>query len=271
MPVRCPVCGSDVVRLPEEAVARCMGGLVCAAQRKQSILHFAARRAMDIEGLGEKLVDQLVDRGLVNTPADLYGLDTSVLSGLERMGERSARNIADAIDRSRDTTLGRFVFALGIRNVGEATAGDLARHFGSLDGLMRASEQALQQAPDVGPVVAMSIRRFFSEQHNVDAIRQLRERGVHWQEHSGTPAAEPGALSGRSFVLSGTLPTLTREQARALIESRGGKVSGSVSKTTDYIVVGANPGTKLERARELQVPVLDEAGLLAIAGGGKEK
>ena len=263
MPSHCPVCGSKVVRLPEEAVARCSGGLVCAAQRKQSILHFASRRAMDIEGLGDKLVDQLVDADLVKTPADVYALAASTLAGLERMGEKSAQNVLAAIERSRRTTLERFIYALGIRNVGEATARDLARHFGSLDRLIAAGEEELQQVKDVGPVVAMSIRQFFSERHNLDVIRKLRDpgTGVRWEEHQGEPGRLAGALAGKTFVLTGTLPGMAREEARELIESRGGKVSGSVSKKTDYVVAGDDPGSKLARARELGVTILDEDGL----------
>ena len=267
MPTHCPVCGSKVVRLPEEAVARCSGGLVCAAQRKQSILHFASRRAMDIEGLGDKLVDQLVDADLVKTPADIYALDASTLAGLERMGEKSAQNVLDSIERSRRTTLERFIYALGIRNVGEATARDLARHFGGLDRLVAAGEEELQQVKDVGPVVAMSIRQFFSERHNLEVIRKLRDpgTGVRWEEHEGEPERVAGVLAGKTFVLTGTLPGMAREEARELIESRGGKVSGSVSKKTDYVVAGEDPGSKLARARELGVTILDEDGLRELA------
>ena len=267
MPTHCPICGSKVVRLPEEAVARCSGGLVCAAQRKQSILHFASRRAMDIEGLGDKLVDQLVDADLLKTPADIYALDASTLAGLERMGEKSAQNVLASIERSRRTTLERFIYALGIRNAGEATARDLARHFGSLDRLMQADEEELQQVKDVGPVVAMSIRQFFSERHNLEVIGKLRDpgKGVRWEEHAGEPGRPAGALAGKTFVLTGTLPTMAREDARELIESRGGKVSGSVSKKTDYVVAGDDPGSKLARARELGVTILDEDGLRELA------
>ena len=261
MPERCPVCGSGVTRLPDEAVARCTGGLYCAAQRKQAILHFASRRAMDIEGLGEKLVDQLVERQLVTTVADLYRLDVNTLAGLERMGAKSAQNIAEAIQGSKKTTLARLVFALGIRNVGEATAKDLARRFGSMERLMAADEAALLQVPDVGPVVAESIAGFFAEPHNREVIEHLRQAGVRGEEEGrGHPAAAP-ALSGKTFVLTGTLPTLTRDEATALIEARGGRVSGSVSKKTDYVVAGAEVGSKLDRANELGVMVIDEDGL----------
>ncbi len=265
MPDKCPVCGSRVERLEGEAVTRCTAGLFCAAQRKQALLHFAGRRAMDIEGLGEKLVDQLVDAELVKTPADLYRLELQTLSNLERMAEKSATNVLDAIEKSKKTTLPRFIFALGIRNVGETTARDLARHFGKLKSLMRADETELQQAPDVGPVVAQSIAHFFAEPHNRGIIAQMRAAGVHWPETEIVEASKL-PLSAKTFVLTGTLPGLTREEAKERIESRGGKVAGSVSKKTDYVVAGADPGGKLDKARELGVPVLDEAGLLELLG-----
>ena len=261
MPKRCPVCGSDIVRLPDEAVARCTGGLVCAAQRKQALLHFASRRAMDIEGLGEKLVDQLVEQSVVRTPADLYKLGVAKLAELERMAEKSAQNVVAAIDRSRRTTLARFVYALGIRNVGEATAADLARHFGSLDRLMDASEDELQEVADVGPVVAMSVRRFFSERHNREVVEQLRAGGVRWDEHAPAARAPAGLLAGKVFVLTGTLPSMTRDEAKERIEAQGGKVASSVSKKTDFVIAGEEAGSKLDKARELGVPVLDQAGL----------
>lgn len=266
-PRKCPVCGSDVVRLPDEAVARCTGGLFCPAQRKQALLHFASRRAMDIEGLGDKLVDQLVDSGLVKTPADLYALDLDTLAGLERMGEKSAQNVLDALERSKRTTLARFIYSLGIRNVGEATARDLARHFGALEPLMNASEEALQEVPDVGPVVALSIRGFFGERHNRDVIAALRRRGVHWEEGKPRAPAPTGRLAGKTFVLTGTLPGMTREDAAALIEAHGGKVAGSVSKKTDYVVVGADPGSKLAKAESLGIALLDEDGLKGLVKG----
>jgi DNA ligase (NAD+) len=266
MPLHCPVCGSSVVKLPDEAVARCSGGLFCPAQRKQAILHFASRRALDIEGMGEKLVDQLVDHAIVKTPADLYKLGVVGLAGLERMAEKSAANVVDAIDKSRDTTLARFIYALGMRNVGEATAADLARHFGSLDRFARATEEELQQVRDVGPVVAMSIRRFFSEPHNLEVIEQLRAGGVRWEEGAPAPGRKAGALSGKTFVLTGTLPSMTRDEAKERIESRGGKVAATVSKKTDYVVAGDESGGKLDKARELKVPVIDEAGLLKLIG-----
>lgn len=263
MPDNCPVCGSHVVRGEDEAISRCSGGLFCPAQRKQALLHFAGRRAVDIDGLGDKLIEQLVDAAIVRTPADLYRLGIVKLANLARMGEKSASNLLAAIDRSRHTTLARFIFALGIRNVGETTAKDLARHFGSLDALMEADETALQQVNDVGPVVARSIVEFFAEAHNREVIEQLRACGLRWDECKPTQPRSQG-LAGRTLVLTGTLPTLSRDQAKALIESHGGKVSGSVSKKTDYVIAGADAGSKLAKAEELGVPVLDEAGLQAL-------
>ncbi|MEQ1882306.1 MAG: helix-hairpin-helix domain-containing protein, partial [Burkholderiales bacterium] len=263
MPGQCPVCKSAVVRDAEEKNLRCGAGLYCPAQRKQALLHFAGRRAMDIEGLGDKLVDQLVDGGWVRTPADLYRLEAQILSDLARMGEKSAANILEAIRRSAATTLPRFIFALGIRNVGETTARDIARHFGTLEALMQAGEEQLQAAPDVGPVVAQSIARFFAEPHNQQIIREMRELGVGWPEQAGaTPRAQP--LAGKTIVLTGTLPTLAREEAKAKIEDLGGKVAGSVSKKTHYVVAGAEPGNKYDKALELGIPVLDEDGLLEL-------
>src|SRR6266550_2367741 len=237
MPSKCPECGSAIVRLPDEAVARCEGGLVCPAQRKQALLHFASRRAMDIEGLGEKLVDQLVEGGVVHTPADLYKLGLANLAALERMADKSAGNVVAAIEKSRATTLARFIFALGIRQVGEATARDLAAQFGSLDALLEADEAALAEVPDVGPIVAKAIAGFFAEPHNREVIAQLRAAGVHWSETPPRRAAS-GALAGQTFVLTGTLPPLSRDDATALIEAHGGKISGSVSKKTAYVVAG---------------------------------
>ena len=268
MPTACPECGSAVVRLPGEVVARCTGGLVCPAQRKQSLLHFAGRRALDIEGLGDKLVDQLVDAGIVHTPADLYKLGLPKLAALERMADKSAANVLAAIEKSKDTTLARFIFALGIRHVGEATARDLALHFGSLDALMDAGEAALLEVNDVGPVVAASVARFFAEPHNREGIEQLRAAGVHWTEGAPQRAA-PGTLAGLTLVLTGTLPTLARDEAKALIEAAGGKVAGSVSRKTDYVVAGADAGSKLAKAGELGVAVLDEAGLRNLIAHGR--
>jgi DNA ligase (NAD+) len=265
MPRKCPECGSAVIRLPDEAVARCSGGLVCPAQRKQALLHFASRRAMDIEGLGDKLVEQLVDADIVRTPADLYKLGVAGLAELERMAEKSAANVVAAIDKSRDTTLARFIYALGIRHVGEETAKDLARHFGRLEDLMAADEAGLLEVEDVGPVLAESIHEFFAERHNREVIAQLRAAGVHWPEVA-PQRARAGKLQNLTLVLTGTLPTLTRDEARDLIETHGGKVAGSVSKKTSYVVAGAEPGSKIDRARELGVPVIDEQGLRAMVG-----
>ncbi len=267
LPKTCPVCNSAIEKPEDEAIARCAGGLVCPAQRKQALLHFAGRRALDIEGLGDKLVEQLVDNAIVKTPADLYKLGLLAMANLERMAEKSAGNILVAIGKSRQTTLARFIFALGIRNVGEATAKDLARHFGNLDVLMAADIDSLQQVPDVGPVVAASIVRFFAEAHNVEVIEQLRAAGVHWLE--GEPAAVVSSpIAGKTFVLTGTLPTLTRDEAKDMIEALGGKVAGSVSKKTDYVVAGAEAGSKLDKAQALGVTILDEAQFRELLTGG---
>jgi DNA ligase (NAD+) len=263
MPVRCPVCESQVVRSEGEAIARCSGGLYCSAQRKQALLHFASRRAMDIEGLGERLVDQLVDLDLVRTPADLYALAEEKLAALDRMAEKSAANITAAISKSKNTTLARLIYSLGIRNVGESTARDLAAHFGNLDALMQAGIDDLQQVSDVGPVVAESLAQFFSEPHNREVISGLLAAGVHYETAAPRPVAN-GAAAGRIFVLTGTLPGLTRDDAKARIEAAGGRVTGSVSKKTDFVVAGAEAGSKLEKALELGITVLDEQGLLAL-------
>ncbi|MDQ3261462.1 MAG: NAD-dependent DNA ligase LigA [Pseudomonadota bacterium] len=265
MPSKCPICASHVVRAEGEAVSRCTGGLVCSAQRKQAILHFASRRAMDIAGLGEKIVDQLVDSGHIHSPADIYALSATQLAALERMGEKSATNLIAGIEKSKQTTLRRFIYALGIRNVGEATAGDLARHFGGLRALLDADLEALQQAPDVGPVVAQAIIDFLAEPHNLAVIEALRRHGVAWKESDPldrTPAPS-SKITGATFVLTGTLPNLSRDQAKARIEAGGGTVAGSVSKKTTYVVVGEDAGSKLSDANELNIPLLDEAGLLA--------
>jgi len=266
MPVHCPVCGAKAVRLPDEAASRCTGGLFCPAQRKQAILHFASRRALDIEGLGDKLVEQMVDNAIVRTPADLYKLGITALANLERMADKSANNILQAIEKSKHTTLARFIYALGIRNVGETTAKGLAAHLGSIDRLIEADTERLQQIPDIGPVVAQSIVDFFAEAHNCEVIEQLRASGVHWDEHEGKSSLPDAAapLQGKTFVLTGTLPAMSREEAKEKIEALGGKVSGSVSKKTDYVVVGADPGSKHDKALSLGIPVLDEAGLLEL-------
>jgi DNA ligase (NAD+) len=263
MPTACPVCGSAVVREEGEANHYCTGGLFCSAQRKQALLHYAQRRAMDIEGLGEKLVDQLVDGGVVNTLPDLYRLGLTSLAALDRMAEKSAQNLLDALEKSKNTTLPRFLFGLGIRHVGEATAKEFARHFGSLDNILEATVEKLLEVRDVGPVVARSLHTFFQQPHNREVVEQLRACGVHWPEGEMAPTA-PQVLAGKTLVLTGTLPTLTRDQAKAMIEAAGGKVSGSVSKKTDYVVAGAEAGSKLDKAQELGVAVIDEAGLQAL-------
>ena len=266
MPAACPVCGSKVERLEDEAAARCTAGLYCPAQRKQAILHFASRRAMDIEKLGEKLVDQLVEKGIVETAADLYRIDAATLAGLERMAEKSAANVVESIERSKRTTLARLIYSLGIRNVGETTARDLALHFGELDPLMAADEEMLQRVLDVGPVVARSIAQFFTEPHNRKVVEGLRAAGVVYERVSKPPARS--GISGKTFVLTGTLPRLTRDEAKERILQAGGKVVGSVSKKTDYLVAGADPGSKYDKARELGVALLDEDGLLELLGKG---
>ncbi len=263
MPRICPVCQSAAVREEGEADYRCTGGLFCSAQRKQAILHFAQRRAVEVEGLGDKLVEQLVDANVIRNLPDLYRLGLSALASLDRMADKSAKNIVDALEKSKQTTLPRFLFGLGIRHVGEATAKELARHFGTLDAIMDADEEALLAVSDVGPILAQSIRTFFDQAHNREVVEQLRACGVTWPE--GAPAdSGPKPLAGKTLVLTGTLPTLGRDAAKDLIEAAGGKVSGSVSKKTHYVVAGTEAGSKLDKANELGVPVLDEAGLLEL-------
>jgi DNA ligase (NAD+) len=265
MPRDCPVCGSRVMRERGGIDHRCTGGLFCAAQRKQAVLHFAGRRALDIEGLGDKLVDQLVDAGLIRTLPELYTLGLAKLAALDRMADKSAANLVASLERSKRTTLARFLYALGIRHVGEATAKDLARHFGGIDRVMDADVEQLLAVNDVGPVVAQSIHTFFAQPHNREVVEQLRAAGVQWDEHEGAAAsATPQPLAGRTLVLTGTLPTLTRDQAKAMIEAAGGKVAGSVSKKTHAVVAGEEAGSKLDKARELGIAVLDEAGLLLL-------
>ena len=266
IPDHCPVCGAKAIRLPGEAVIRCIGGLFCPAQQKQAIMHFASRRAMDIEGLGEKLVAQLVDNAIIRTPADLYKLGLSALSGLARMADKSASNIVAAIEKSKHTTLARFIYALGIRNVGETTAKELARYFDSLDRLMDVDMVTLQQVPDIGPIVAQSVVDFFSEPHNREVIEQLRFCGIRWDESPNQPdePVDHFTLAGKTFVLTGTLPHMTRDEAREKIEKLGGKVTGSVSSKTDYVIAGADPGSKYDKAVKLGVKILDEAGLLQL-------
>jgi len=263
MPQSCPVCGSEVRRVEGEAVSRCSGGLYCSAQRKEAIKHFASRRAMDIEGLGDKLVEQLVEMGWLTSVADLYDRDAlphEKLAGMERMGDKSADNLIAAIDRSRQTTLARFLFALGIREVGEATAQALASHFGNLNAVIDADEEALLQVPDVGPVVAAHLRAFFHEPHNRDVIAALQRLGVTWPDvEAAVDRAQP--LAGKTFVLTGTMEGMGRNEAKAQLQALGARVTGSVSKKTDYVVVGADPGSKRDKAEKLGVMLLDEAAL----------
>ena len=263
IPSRCPICGSHIERLVDEAVARCSGGLFCAAQRKQALLHFAHRRAMDIEGLGDKIVDQLVDLNLVRTPADLYRLGFSALANLERMGDKSADNLIRSITQSKSTSLPRFIFGLGIRHVGESTAKDLAKYFGTMQALMDAQMEDLLTVNDVGPVVANSIISFMSESHNREVIEQLLASGIEFQVEEQIASVD---LSGKTFVLTGTLPTMSRDQAKALLEAAGAKVAGSVSQKTSYVVAGSDAGSKLEKANELGIPILDEDALMKILG-----
>lgn len=260
MPTTCPECDSHIACPDGDAIARCTGGLYCPAQRKQAISHFASRRAMDIEGFGDKLIEQLVDADALKSVDDIYRLDIRVLADLERMAQKSAQNVVNAINKSKSTTLARFIYALGIRNVGEATSKDLSNHFGSLDKLINANIDALLTVNDVGPIVAESILQFLSEPHNIDAINAMKDLGVNWAEHDGKQASS-GLLQGKTLVLTGSLPTMSRDEAKALIEAAGGKVSGSVSKKTHYVVAGSEAGSKLEKAIDLHVIVLDEKGL----------
>ena len=266
MPRQCPVCASVALREEGEVDYRCTGGLFCSAQRKQAILHFAQRRAVEVEGLGDKLVDQLVDSNTIRTLPELYRLGLLTLASLDRMAEKSAQNLLEALQKSKQTTLPRFLFGLGVRHVGEATAKELARHFGSLDAIMDAPLEQLLQVNDVGPVVALSLRTFFDQAHNREVVEQLRACGLTWQE--GAPAAlTPKPLTGKTFVITGTLPGLSRDQAKDLIEMAGGKVAGSVSKKTSYLVAGAEAGSKLDKAQELGVAVLDETALKELLDG----
>jgi len=268
LPSECPVCHSRVLRVEGEAAARCTGGFTCRAQRQEALRHFASRRALDIEGLGDKLIEQLVEREQLKSPADIYALTVAQLAQLERMGEKSAANLIAAIERSKHTTLPRLLFGLGIREVGEATALALARHFGSLEPLMSADAASIEQVPDVGPIVAAHVAAFFGSAEHRRVIQALQHQGVHWPDLP--PAAPAGAdpLAGKTFVLTGTLATLTREEAQEALLARGAKVSASVSKKTSYLVAGAEAGSKLTKARELNVAVLDEAELLKLLGRG---
>ncbi|WP_431475135.1 NAD-dependent DNA ligase LigA [Marinobacter sp. KM021] len=263
LPSQCPVCDSDIVQIEGEAVARCSGGLYCPAQRKEAIRHYASRKAMDIEGLGDRLIEVLVDEGMVNTVADLYRLTKFQLSSLDRMGDKSAGNLVAAIDRARKPVLWRFLYALGIREVGEATAKSLASHFGTLEAISAADDEALQAVPDVGPIVAGHIRSFFDQPHNQETLQALKDTGVSWQEEQVVPA-EAKPLAGETWVLTGTLSQMTRDQAKEKLEKLGAKVAGSVSKKTACVVAGESAGSKLTKAEQLGVPVLDEEGLLAL-------
>lgn len=270
MPTRCPQCQSQIEKLDGEAIARCTGGLFCPAQRKQALLHFAQRRAMDIEGLGDRLVEQIVDAELVRTPADLYRLGLAALAKLDRMAEKSAQNLLDGIEKSKRTTLAKFLFGLGIRHVGESTAKDLSKYFGNLDAIMAATVDELLLVNEVGPVVAMSLRHFFDQPHNCEVVEQLRTGGIAWPEHERAIAVEAapalglpmGPFARKTVVLTGTLPTLARDDAKDRLEAAGAKVSGSVSKKTDFVIAGSDAGSKLEKAIELGVTVLDETQFL---------
>ncbi|MCI0504998.1 MAG: NAD-dependent DNA ligase LigA [Gammaproteobacteria bacterium] len=263
MPDKCPECGSDVERVEGEAATRCTGGLACPAQRKNTIKHFNSRRAMDIEGVGDKLVDQLVDKGLIEDAADQYTLTREQLAGLERMAEKSAGNVLHALEKSKKTTLARFIYALGIRDVGEATALNLAQHFGDLDAIMEANEEALQQVPDIGPIVAAHIVSFFKQKHNQQVIKKLLKAGVHWPQVS-QPIRSESKLAGKTFVITGALATMKRDELKDKLIALGAKVSGSVSKNTDYVVVGAEPGSKFDKAQKLGIEILDEDGILRL-------
>jgi len=266
MPRKCPVCDSQVIREEGEAAHRCMGGLVCSAQRMGAILHFASRHAMDIQGLGGRLVEQLVEKGMVKTVADLYALKRDELADLERMAEKSAQNLLNEIDKSKNTTLGRFLHALGIPQVGEATAELLATHFGTLEVIMNANRDTLEQVPGIGPAMADDIEAFFREKHNRDVIAKLQKSGVHWPRVKPRVAGEQ-PLAGKTFVLTGTLSSMSRDEAKKRIQSLGGKVSGSVSQKTNYVVVGEEPGSKADKARELNVEMIDEKTFVKLIGG----
>ena len=257
LPEKCPVCGSAATRLEGEAVTFCTGGLFCPAQQKEAIKHFASRRAMDIDGLGDKLVEQLVDESLIKSSADLFTLKAEPIAKMERMGKKSAENLVTALEKSKSTTLGRFIYALGIHDVGETTAQTLANHFGSLPSIMNASEDDLLQVNDVGPIVASSVMKFFSQKHNMEIVKKLQKVGVYWDDIKVSDQIDL-PFSGKTFVVTGTLSDMTRDEAKALIQSRGGKATGSVSKKTDYVVLGENPGSKADKAEQLGVTILDE-------------
>jgi len=266
MPARCPVCDSEVLQQPGQAAYRCVGGLVCAAQRKEAIKHYASRKALDIEGLGDKLVEQMVEQGMIDSIADLYHLTLEQLSGLERMAEKSARNLLDALEQSKQTTLARFIFALGIREVGEATAEALAGYFGNIEAVMDADEEALQQVEDVGPVVAGNIRHFFDQEKNRGIVEKILLQGVKWPLVDATRQQQLQTLEGKTYVISGTLEGLSRDQAARLLKAWGARVSGSVSARTTAVISGDNPGSKVARAAELGVDILDQAGFERLLG-----
>jgi DNA ligase (NAD+) len=259
MPTQCPVCGSDAERIEGEAVVRCTGGLYCEAQRKQAIKHFASRKALDIEGLGDKLVEQLVDENLIDDITDLFSLEQKTLAGLERMGDKSATNLIDALEKSKDTTLNRFLYALGIREVGEATARSLAQNYGELEPIMKATAEELETIQDIGPIVAQHIVHFFEQSHNRDVIKKLIKAGIHW------PAIETATeqpLAGNTYVLTGTLTSMTRDEAKAKLIALGAKVAGSVSKNTTAVFAGEKAGSKLTKAESLGVSVKSEEDLI---------
>jgi len=266
MPARCPVCDSEVLQQPGQAAYRCVGGLVCAAQRKEAIKHYASRKALDIEGLGDKLVEQMVERGLIDSIADLYHLSLEQLAGLERMAEKSARNLLDALEQSKQTTLARFVYALGIREVGEATAEALAGYFGAIDAIMDADVETLQQVEDVGPVVAENIRHFFDQNKNRAIVEKILLQGVNWPQQDATRQQQSQTLEGKTYVISGTLEGLSRDQAASLLKARGARVSGSVSSKTTAVISGENPGSKVAKADQLGVEILDQAGFEHLLG-----
>jgi DNA ligase (NAD+) len=264
MPTHCPACGSDVETIEGEAIVRCSGGLYCPAQHKEAVKHFASRKAMNIDGLGDRIVDQLLEKCLIGTVADLYRLTVEEVAGLDRLAEKSASNLINAIKSSRHTTLPRFLFALGIREVGEVTARTLAEQFRDIDTLKTADEMTLQTAPDIGPTVARHVFTFFRQPHNLEVLQGLLDAGIHWDAMPERIAAEALPFAGKTFVITGTLDSLSREEAKALVHSLGGKAAGSVSAKTDFVVAGADPGSKLTKAQALGIPVLDEAAFLAL-------
>ena len=263
MPANCPECGAEVERIEDEAATRCTGGLFCPAQRKNSIKHFNSRRAMDIDGVGDKLVDQLVEKDLIHDAADQYSLTAKQLAGLERMADKSADNVIKALEKSKTTTLARFIYALGIRDVGEATAQNLARYFADLDAVMKADEESLQDVPDIGPIVAHHIVSFFKQKHNKDVIKKLLKAGVHWPAVSRA-VSKDSKIAGKTMVITGTLSTMKRDELKSRLQELGAKVTGSVSKNTDYVVVGEDPGSKYDKAQKLGIEILDEKAILKL-------